>query len=788
MARRDSLTLADLVDLSLRNSPDTRLAWENARASAAAYGSARGPAIHRSTARWGSPGCKTRPRRAASRCSRCCTSRASASTGWSSISAVGPAPSARHERRLLAADWTHNAVISDVVLRTARAYYDYIGFRALLAAQVTTLEEQKVNLAAAEDRRRVGVATIADVLQARTAVSQALLTVQTTEGVVRTARGALATAADFPATTDLDAEALIGRHGDIAEVADSVDTLVKHALDNRPDLAAAQATYAAAQQRTRVVKSARLPSISVAGAAGCNIILSTGGGGGNFYSLGFSLAVPLFNGFSWEYNTREAEALAEVESARTASLAQQVTYQVFAARTTGPSRGATPASRSRTAPRSPGRSPSSTAGRARSSSRSRTRRRRARSASSSRTTRRPASSPWPIPPGPRRLPYTIPAVSISQADGDALKPLVGQGLAVTVAREAAVQRRRHDRQPDRRARVGALPLEPSHRERERPGHEPVGAASARAGATSRAPPDGPGGGRALPGNAGFGGALSHGGYVLGGGDNGCVDNQAWYFGIRRYPYSTRPDEGSAHVQAHRERVAAPHDPAPIAFADDGQRERGGPQHGRGLGDDALGVLRGAPARYRAPDVRAGAGPDAALLRRVAQAHPVNPTLLEARDALLAAAFVADRDDHALFVRAFAKRGAGPRAVASPDRLRHDQRGSRGELRRRRRHRDRRRSRWTIRRSLRPRRPPRRGETGRPRRLASRTAASPGSPLRSSPITSTNPARLLSVRRDRERPDDRPDPVRRRSRCRSRSRPERAGSRASGSAHAAAIPR
>jgi hypothetical protein len=48
--------------------------------------------------------------------------------------------------------------------------------------------------------------------------------------------------------------------------------------------------------------------------------------------------------------------------------------------------------------------------------------------------------------------------------------------------------------------------------------------------------------------------------------------------------------------------------------------------------------------------------------------PVNPTLLEARDALLAAAFVADRDDHALFVRAFAKRGAGPRAVASPDRF------------------------------------------------------------------------------------------------------------------------
>ena len=331
MARRDSLTLADLVDLSLRNSPDTRLAWENARARAAAYGSSRGlayPQIDGSMGITGLQNPATQGRQSVQQVLYI----PSVSFNWLILDLGGRSGAIGAAREaLLAADWTHNAVISDVVLRTARAYYDYIGFRALLAAQRTTLEEQKVNLAAAEDRRRVGVATIADVLQARTAVSQALLTVQTTEGVVRTARGALATAAGFPATTDLDAEALIGRHGDIAEVADSVDTLVKHALDNRPDLAAAQATYAAAQQRTRVVKSARLPSISASGSAGRNIILSTGGGGGNFYSLGFSLAVPLFNGFSWEYNTREAEALAEVESARTASLAQQVTYQVFAA-------------------------------------------------------------------------------------------------------------------------------------------------------------------------------------------------------------------------------------------------------------------------------------------------------------------------------------------------------------------------------------------------------------------------------------------------------------------------
>jgi outer membrane protein TolC len=129
---------------------------------------------------------------------------------------------------------------------------------------------------------------------------------------------------------DIDVDAVLA-HGQIAEVSDSVDALVQHALENRPDLAAAQATFAAAQERTRAVRSARLPAISATGSAGRNIILSTGGGGGNFYSVGLALSLPIFNGFSWEFNTREATALAEVERARTASLAQQVTFQVFSA-------------------------------------------------------------------------------------------------------------------------------------------------------------------------------------------------------------------------------------------------------------------------------------------------------------------------------------------------------------------------------------------------------------------------------------------------------------------------
>src|SRR6267142_5449203 len=40
--RIQRLTLAEVVDLGLRNNPQTRISWANARAAADAYGSARG--------------------------------------------------------------------------------------------------------------------------------------------------------------------------------------------------------------------------------------------------------------------------------------------------------------------------------------------------------------------------------------------------------------------------------------------------------------------------------------------------------------------------------------------------------------------------------------------------------------------------------------------------------------------------------------------------------------------------------------------------------------------------
>src|SRR5204862_1846233 len=102
---------------------------------------------------------------------------------------------------LIAADFLHNQAIQDVILRVQQAYYGYLDAKALLTAEDATIKERQASLDSADARHNAGVATIADVLQARTALSQAQLTRETFAGSVHTIEGALASAMGLSATT-----------------------------------------------------------------------------------------------------------------------------------------------------------------------------------------------------------------------------------------------------------------------------------------------------------------------------------------------------------------------------------------------------------------------------------------------------------------------------------------------------------------------------------------------------------------------------------------------------------
>src|SRR6266403_2015200 len=169
------LKLTDVIDIALRNNPATSAAWADARAAAATYGAAKGqyyPTIALN-------GTATTIRRTVAAAGQQAVKQQfygpALTLSWLLLDFGGRSGSVGQARAaLLAADWTHNATLQSVVLSVEQAYFLYLGTKALVDAQQTTLTEAQTNLGAAEQRHRVGLATIADVLQARTALSQAL--------------------------------------------------------------------------------------------------------------------------------------------------------------------------------------------------------------------------------------------------------------------------------------------------------------------------------------------------------------------------------------------------------------------------------------------------------------------------------------------------------------------------------------------------------------------------------------------------------------------------------------
>jgi outer membrane protein TolC len=323
-----ALTLAEVVDIALKNNPATRAAWADARAAAAAYGSARG--AYAPTVDLDGQYRRSKSLNFSGQQSDLLTTHGgTASLSYLLFDFGGRSGAVEESRQLLlSADWTQNAAIQNTVLQVQVAFFNYAAAQALLEANRTSLKEAETNLAAAEERHQVGVATIADVLQAKTARSQVKLAVQTTEGVVRTTKGALAVSMGYPANIPYDIR--IGAP-EIPEygLAQTVDELIDEAMAVRPELQAARAEALASFEKVKQARSRMLPSLSLDAAGGRTWVRDIPGSADS-YSAALLLHIPVFNGFSYQYDLMQARADAEASRERARGVEQQVIYQVYA--------------------------------------------------------------------------------------------------------------------------------------------------------------------------------------------------------------------------------------------------------------------------------------------------------------------------------------------------------------------------------------------------------------------------------------------------------------------------
>ncbi|HXH41100.1 MAG TPA: TolC family protein [Thermoanaerobaculia bacterium] len=318
------LELAQIVDLALSNNPLTRTTWLQARVSEASLGSVRAaylPTVDLDAS-------LTRARTTPSAGATTALNGPALSLGYLLFDFGGRNAAAEAARQtLIAADYTHNQAIQDVILGVEQAYYDYLDAKALLTAQAATIKERQTSLDSADARHRAGVATLADVLQARTASAQAQLTYETIDGNLHRLQGTIATEMGLPASTPFEVGEL-PQDVPAQAVSDAVESLMARAVSDRPDLAAARAAAESARAHVKVVRAQGLPSVGIGASVG-PYFTSGLSQRSTLYSAGVSLRVPLFTGFRNTYDIRAAEIETQLAGENARGLEQQIDLQVW---------------------------------------------------------------------------------------------------------------------------------------------------------------------------------------------------------------------------------------------------------------------------------------------------------------------------------------------------------------------------------------------------------------------------------------------------------------------------
>jgi hypothetical protein len=169
----------------------------------------------------------------------------------------------------------------------------------------------------------------------------------------------------------------------------------------------------------------------------------------------------------------------------------------------------------------------------------------------------------------------------------------------------------------------------------------------------------------VPSNANFGGVYAVGAHATGGGANGPLPNGGFYYAVRRVPYSTdltRDPLTLKHVGNGNPIIGVP-----TAFGADGTNNA--EVHSTGevwatmLWECYASLLRDTLGDHPRLTFAQAQGHMKDYMVASLRITPNSPTFLDARDALLAAAFATDPVDFSEFFAAFAKRGAGIRSVA-----------------------------------------------------------------------------------------------------------------------------
>ena len=331
-------SLAELIDLAEAHNPDTRIAWEGARSQLAALGVARSELY---------------PTLAAIAISHIQRVEVLLGTdffrqilqsfeGTLDLSYTIFDFGARRGRidaaraQLLAANFAFNDTHRKLIYQVEQAYYQLLNASGQEeAARASLLNAQTVQQAA-EDRLKNGLATLPDVLEARSATAQAEYDLQAVLGTEEIARGNLATALGTSAIVTIRVQPL-SEIPTPESIRDTVDQAIDRAFQQRPDLMQQLSEVRSANARIKEARAAYYPTLSVNAMPTAQWLygkqetlpwVQTGGLNG---ALTFSLNWTVFDGGARKNRLAQAEANSRAAEAQVSATRDQITDEIWTA-------------------------------------------------------------------------------------------------------------------------------------------------------------------------------------------------------------------------------------------------------------------------------------------------------------------------------------------------------------------------------------------------------------------------------------------------------------------------
>jgi outer membrane protein TolC len=260
-------TLAELVNLAEEHNPETRVAWESARAQMAALGVARSE-LYPTVAAVALSETDRSEVLLASRFYRQTVQSFGGAldlnyTIFDFGGRAGRIAAVRAD--LLAANFVFNDTHRKIIYQVTEAYDRLLNAVGQVDAARASLKNAQAVQQAAEDRLNNGLATLPDLLEARSAAAQAQYDLQAALGVEKNTRGDLATALGTRPTDAIQVQPI--EQLSIPEsISDSVDHAMDRAFEQRPDLMQQVAEVRKANASVKEARAAFYPALSVSAA------------------------------------------------------------------------------------------------------------------------------------------------------------------------------------------------------------------------------------------------------------------------------------------------------------------------------------------------------------------------------------------------------------------------------------------------------------------------------------------------------------------------------------------